>query len=63
MLTFMNNVMKLVTQRVVELGNKIYINRTTNAVHDRLCGLVVRVSSYISRDPGLIPDATRFPEE
>jgi hypothetical protein len=26
---------------------------------DRLCGLVVRVPGYRSRDPGSIPDATR----
>jgi hypothetical protein len=30
---------------------------------DRLCGLVVRVSGYRSRDPGLISGATRFSEK
>jgi hypothetical protein len=29
---------------------------------DRLCGLVIRVPSYISRGPGSIPSATRFSE-
>jgi hypothetical protein len=29
---------------------------------DRLCGLVVRVPSYRSRGPGLIPCSTRFSE-
>jgi hypothetical protein len=27
---------------------------------DRLCGLVVRVPGYLSRDPGSIPGATTF---
>jgi hypothetical protein len=30
---------------------------------DRLCGLVVRVPGYRSRDPGSIPGATRFSEK
>jgi hypothetical protein len=30
---------------------------------DRLCDLVVRVSGYRSRGPGLIPGATRFSEK
>jgi hypothetical protein len=30
---------------------------------DRLCCLVVRVSGYRSRGPGLIPGITRFPEK
>jgi hypothetical protein len=30
---------------------------------DRLCGLAVRVPGYRSRDPGSIPDATRFSEK
>jgi hypothetical protein len=29
---------------------------------NRLCGLVVRVIGYRSRDPGLIPGATGFPQ-
>jgi hypothetical protein len=29
-------------------------------MHDRLCGLVVRVPGYRSRNPGSIPGATRF---
>jgi hypothetical protein len=31
--------------------------------NDRLCGLVVRVRRYRSRDPGSITSATRFPEK
>jgi hypothetical protein len=30
---------------------------------DRLCGLVVRVPGYKSRDPGSIPGTTRFSEK
>jgi hypothetical protein len=30
---------------------------------DLPCGLVVRVPGYRSRDPGLIPGATRFSEK
>jgi hypothetical protein len=30
---------------------------------ERLCSLVVRVPGYKSRDPGSIPDATRFSEK
>jgi hypothetical protein len=30
---------------------------------DRLCGLVVRLPGYRSRDPGSIPGATRFPKK
>jgi hypothetical protein len=38
--------------------------RTVDAfAGDRLCGLVVRVSDYRSRGPGLIPGATRFSEK
>jgi hypothetical protein len=33
------------------------------AVGDRLCGLVVRVPGYRSRDPGSIPGTTRFSEK
>jgi hypothetical protein len=29
---------------------------------DRLCGIVVRVPGYRSRDPGSIPGTTRFSE-
>jgi hypothetical protein len=32
-------------------------------ISDRLCGLVVTVPGYRSRDPGLIPGATRFSEK
>jgi hypothetical protein len=32
-------------------------------MYGRLCGLVVRVSGYRSRGPGLIPDATRYSEK
>jgi hypothetical protein len=35
--------------------NNIYI-------YDHLCGLVVRVPGYRSRDPGSIPGAARFSE-
>jgi hypothetical protein len=31
--------------------------------YDRLCGLVVRVSGYISRGPGFVPGASRFSEK
>jgi hypothetical protein len=31
--------------------------------YDHLCGLVVRVSGYRSRGPGLISGATRFSEK
>jgi hypothetical protein len=30
---------------------------------DCLCGLVIRVPGYRSRDPGSIPGATRFSEK
>jgi hypothetical protein len=30
---------------------------------DRLCGLVVRVTGYKSKGPGLIPGAARFSEK
>jgi hypothetical protein len=30
---------------------------------DRLCGLVIRVAGYRSRDPGSIPGATRFSDK
>jgi hypothetical protein len=32
-------------------------------LHDRLCGLGVRVPGYRSRGPGSIPGATRFSEK
>jgi hypothetical protein len=32
-------------------------------VHDRLCGIVVRVHGYIYRDPSWIPGAITFSEK
>jgi hypothetical protein len=33
-----------------------------NILHDRHCGLVVRIPGYRSRGPGSIPAATKFSE-
>jgi hypothetical protein len=38
----------------------IRLNKHYALKEDRLCGLVVRVSGYISRGPGSIPGATRI---
>jgi hypothetical protein len=39
------------------------IGSTESCHNDRLCGLVVRVPGYRSRDPGSIPGTTRFSEK
>jgi hypothetical protein len=40
---------------------KMYTN--ISVITDHLCGLVVRVPGYRSKDPGSIPGATRFVSE
>jgi hypothetical protein len=40
-----------------------YVGRNVTLTLDRLCGLVVRVPGYRSRDPGSIPGATRCSEK
>jgi hypothetical protein len=37
-----------------------YILWNARILHDRICGLVVRVLGYISKYPGSITSATRF---
>jgi hypothetical protein len=44
-------------------GDDYNNNNNNNNNNDRLCGLVVRVLGNRSRDPGSIPDTTRFSEK
>jgi hypothetical protein len=52
---------------IFELSLTMYITEQDYFVciylKDHLCGVVVRVTGYRSRGPGLIPGATRFSEK
>jgi hypothetical protein len=43
--------------------NEVFKKKSCDLIGNRLCGLVVRVPGYRSRDPGSIPGATRFSDK